>query len=115
MRISAHLCSILSAAAIFQCGGARAQDYPVKTVRIVVPFTAGGGTDIMARSLAQRLTETMGHGEITKALGHDAVRQRLAAQGIEPGGIGPEKFAAIIKRDLARWQKVIRQGTIKPE
>jgi tripartite-type tricarboxylate transporter receptor subunit TctC len=43
------------------------------------------------------------------------MRKRLAAQGIEPGGIGPEKFAAIIKRDLARWQKVIRQGNIKPD
>jgi tripartite-type tricarboxylate transporter receptor subunit TctC len=43
------------------------------------------------------------------------MRKRLAAQGIEPGGIGPEKFAAIIKRDQARWQKVIRQGNIKPD
>jgi len=55
------------------------------------------------------------HGEITKALAHDTVRQRLASQGIEPAGIGPEKFAAIIKTDLARWGKVIRQGKIKPE
>jgi tripartite-type tricarboxylate transporter receptor subunit TctC len=55
------------------------------------------------------------NGEILKALGHDAVRQRLAAQGIDAAGIGPEKFAAIIKTDLARWGKVIRQGNIKPE
>ena len=41
--------------------------------------------------------------------------QRLASQGIDPAGIGPEKFAAIIKTDLARWGKVIRQGNIKPE
>lgn len=322
MRLSACLCSMLAAAAIFQYGGARAQDYPEKTVRIIVPFTAAGGTDIMARSLAQRMTESMGqqfivdnrpgangligaeivaraapdgyvllmstngltinpwlhlnipfsverdfapitlvgsapsllavhpsvpaksvkelvalarsrpgqlamsstgvgtpshlagellkqtaginvlivqykgtgamlsdtvggqvamtfgslpglaplvksgklralavssaaraptmpeiptvaetlpgfetviwygllapartprdiisrlHGEISKALGHDDSRQRLAAQGIEPGGIGPEQFAAIIKTDLARWQKVIRQGNIQAE
>lgn len=55
------------------------------------------------------------NGEIVKALAHDAVRQRLAAQGIDAAGIGPEKFAAIIKTDLARWGKVIRQGNIKPE
>lgn len=321
MRIFPVLCSILSTAVIFQCG-ARAQDYPAKPVRIIVPFTATGGTDIMARSLAQRLGETMGqqflvdnrpggngligaelvaraapdgyvllmstngltinpwlhphisysierdlapitlvgsapsllavrpsvparnvkelialarsrpgqlamsstgvgtpshlagellkqtagidflivqykgtggmlsdtvggqvsmtfgslpglaplvkssklralavssavraptlpdvptiaetlpgfetviwygilapaktpreiiarlHGEIAKALGHDTVRQRLASQGIDLAGIGPEKFAAIIKTDLARWGKVIRQGNIKPE
>ena len=55
------------------------------------------------------------NGEITKALAHESVRQRLASQGIDPAGIGPEKFGTIIKTDLARWGKVIRQGNIKPE
>lgn len=70
---------------------------------------------VLAPAKTSRDIITRLHGEIIKALGHDTVRQRLASQGIEPAGIGPEKFAAIIKTDLARWGKVIRQGNIKPE
>ena len=37
-----------------------AQEYPLKSIRMVVPFPAGGGSDIVARVLAQRLTSTLG-------------------------------------------------------
>ena len=37
-----------------------AQTYPSKPVRLIIPFTAGGGTDLVARSIAQRLTEILG-------------------------------------------------------
>jgi len=38
----------------------QAQDYPAKPIRIVLPVAAGGGTDVLARILAQRFTEAMG-------------------------------------------------------
>jgi tripartite-type tricarboxylate transporter receptor subunit TctC len=40
--------------------GALAQGYPVKPVRIIVPLAPGGNVDIVARSLAQQLTDSMG-------------------------------------------------------
>jgi tripartite-type tricarboxylate transporter receptor subunit TctC len=40
--------------------GAAAQDYPTKPVRIVVPFTAGSGTDLVARIVADQLSNQLG-------------------------------------------------------
>ncbi|HEV8551835.1 MAG TPA: tripartite tricarboxylate transporter substrate binding protein [Casimicrobiaceae bacterium] len=39
---------------------AGAQDYPIKPVRLVVPFPAGGGSDNVGRVLAQKLSEVLG-------------------------------------------------------
>jgi tripartite-type tricarboxylate transporter receptor subunit TctC len=39
---------------------AAAQDYPTRAVTIVVPYAAGGGLDVFARQLAQKLTERLG-------------------------------------------------------
>ena len=41
-------------------GGVHAQTYPTKPVRLVVPFPAGGATDLFARTLSQKLGEKMG-------------------------------------------------------
>ena len=41
-------------------GGAQAQNYPTKPVRLIVPFPAGGATDLFARTLSQKLSEKMG-------------------------------------------------------
>lgn len=50
----------LFAIAAFFCSGSWAQSYPSKPVRIVVPFSAGGGTDIFARLIGRKLGDNLG-------------------------------------------------------
>ncbi|HVJ11023.1 MAG TPA: tripartite tricarboxylate transporter substrate binding protein [Burkholderiales bacterium] len=45
------------AIAALALAGAQAQDYPTRTIRLVVPLTTGAGADIAARIIAQRMSE----------------------------------------------------------
>lgn len=81
MRISRrHFTLGLSAATLGVGTAAQAQAFPSKPIKIVVPFPAGGTTDVVARLVAQRMSESMGQpvtvenrGGAGGAIGADAV------------------------------------------
>ena len=57
---SAALVLVGMAGTIGAIGTAHAQGYPVKTVRFIITYPTGGGSDYTARPIAQRLTERWG-------------------------------------------------------
>jgi len=73
--LSLALCAWVFAAA--------AQTYPNRAIRLVVPFAPGGSTDVLARIMGQRMTESMGQAVIIDnrpsaggTTGSDLVRRR---------------------------------------
>jgi tripartite-type tricarboxylate transporter receptor subunit TctC len=66
MRRSILLALVSSAAFGLPASSVLAQQYPVKTVRIIVPATPGGTSDIFARALAARLQGPLGQSVIVE-------------------------------------------------
>ncbi len=53
--------------------------------------------------------------ELREILAIDAMRAKLAAQGIQLTSSSPEELAALIKSDIDKWSKVIKSAGIKAE
>jgi tripartite-type tricarboxylate transporter receptor subunit TctC len=58
------LTSAILAFGMLAAGLVSAQQYPSKPIRIIAPFSPGGGTDFIARFIAQKLTERLGQSVI---------------------------------------------------
>jgi tripartite-type tricarboxylate transporter receptor subunit TctC len=54
------LCAATLAVASLGLGLGQAQTYPSKSVRLIVPFPAGGATDLFARTLSLKISEKLG-------------------------------------------------------
>ncbi|HQY46895.1 MAG TPA: tripartite tricarboxylate transporter substrate binding protein BugD [Usitatibacteraceae bacterium] len=75
-KLAAALAALVASTAVL------AQDYPNRTISIVVPFAAGGPTDTVTRLVAQSMSKT---------LGQSVIVENVAGAG---GTIGPKKVAA---------------------
>jgi tripartite-type tricarboxylate transporter receptor subunit TctC len=50
------------------------------------------------------------HAQVAKALEQPDTREKLASVGCEPFKTSPEQFAAMIKDDLPKWAKIVKES-----
>lgn len=79
--------TLLAATACAIAGPAGAQSYPNRSIRLIVPFTSGGGVDIVARSIAQKMSESLGQSVVidNKAGAGSNIGIELAARSVPDG------------------------------
>lgn len=75
-------------------------------------FEAGSWYGVLAPAGTPREVITRLHAETVQMLALPDIRQKLAAEGADAIGNSPEEFAAQIRRDIERWEKVARAANI---
>jgi tripartite-type tricarboxylate transporter receptor subunit TctC len=92
MNATRHIASVILTAGMLMAGASFAQDsaaqaYPSKPIKLLVPITAGGGTDILARAVGQELQRILGKPVIVENRpgANGTIGTQLAAQAAPDG------------------------------
>jgi tripartite-type tricarboxylate transporter receptor subunit TctC len=81
-------------------------DVPTIAEQGIKDFESYNWNGVLAPSATPRPVVARIHEVLAKALATPEARELYASQGHEPGGIGPDEFAAFLKAETAKWAKV---------
>ena len=94
---------LVAAAALLSCGSVWAQGtYPTRTVTLVVPYSAGGSTDLITRLIARELTAQMGRQVVVDnrvgggGASHGRHHHILVRARVGVGGRGTQNLKALL-------------------
>lgn len=89
-----------------------AQNWPVRPVRSIVPYPAGGGTDIVARVLAQRLGDTFG--QVFVVENKPGASGMIGAQAVAKGNPDDHAFLVASPAEIALNQNLFKDMAYDP-
>jgi len=88
-------------------------DLPTVAEAGVPGFVTGSWAGALAPAGTPKPIVAKLHGELTRILQLPEIRERLAAIDFEPVGNSPEEFGAIIRKEVVRWAKVVKESGAK--
>jgi len=90
-------------------------DVPTIAESGVPGYEVVGWNGILAPAKTPRPIIARLHDEIVKILRSPDVVESLTAQGVDPIGNTPEEFAAIVRFDVAKWARVLKNAGVTPD
>jgi tripartite-type tricarboxylate transporter receptor subunit TctC len=97
---------IATALIVAMIGSAAAEVYPTRTITMVVPFPAGGGTSLLARILAERMTPELGQSVIVENVGGAGGSIGVAKVARAP----PDGYTLV----FGNWASNVGSGAVYP-
>ncbi len=88
-------------------------DLPTAVEAGVPGFETGSWAGVLTPAGTPKPITDKLHRELTRILQLADVKERLAAIDFEPVGNTPEEFAAVIRKELVRWAKVVKESGAK--
>jgi len=123
VRWSASLAALAAMSA-----AAAAADYPSRPLKLVVPFAAGGPTDVAGRLIAQALRAPLGESVYVEnrgggggIVGTELVitdpdyRANLSKHGASVADAPAEQYRALLRSETERWGPIARAAGLKLE
>ena len=114
--------ALLALGALLAAADSIAQNYPVRPVRVIVPFAAGGNTDITARAIGARLSEVFGQQIVVENRpgGATNIGSELVAKAPGDGytilmGGTQEEFGKFIRVEIEKYARVVVATGMKPQ
>lgn len=118
---------IVASLALLACGLAAAQSYPNRPVKIVAPFSAGSGSDVYTRLIADDFRAAFNQTFLVENKGGASaqigslyvaksdIRDKLMGLDAEIALSSPLEMGRFVKQQLGSWGTKIRNAGILPE
>ena len=90
-------------------------DIPTIAESGVPGYDVNGWFGVFAPAKTPRVVVARLNAEFVEALKTAEVRERLTHEGLQPLGGTPEALAMVLKNDVAKWGRVVREAGIKPQ